>query len=721
MARYVKSGTVNTVQEINSELEKIATAQDEFLTRNGETPNEMKAPLDMNSNRILNTPSPTLPSDLVRLSDLESLGGSNNTIIFDNKVKAFNTFTEIKNETFQAGDIVVTYGYEEIGDCPQRNHIVKTVAQHRLDIGVSDWQPLGRLDALLEGKTTPASETDLVAIFKSTNGRITTRQCGSPYGASPSLTRLALAEGASRDNLEIVFDDADYQLASTNHDGDLFGRPINLNGNITRFSAGNTGGLQNGFLKLQDTWGDLQTRIRHVDAIYQANQSNIKSEKRWFFEVIESDINAVSGGLINTFRKCEKSKYWVVESIITQNPSGIATSIDNDCQAWRVGTLSMADFVQAYKYETSATNGTVINSSAPAIGDGNAKTPIPFKQVGTQGDYLEYTLTGAEKEVGILLIYTGSGTLDAHIEIKDINGIVVNETQVSNKSSIKQDEPLVVSLNNPLVGEALTIRVTNRTAVVGSGFLRVAGVGCIVDGQITGFEYDTISYSLFTTGDNKVRTFFNGAQNYAIFESEAGVFGGESHGGETASFQQFLVDGEPLTISNGLKGTCKELSINQETQTLFRVGVFYDTKSQHKFTSYPAAHSFDSSHRFSEGFTSKIAYGGMLTTHSQMNKMVLPELIDSSTHGFPTDGSEKRYEFGKTNYTRIESTLNPFINEMWVNLHGGIYNESTPWWKIGINENDARKFYYGPVSSSCCGEKDLSKQPYGTSTVRVYN
>ena len=73
MARYVKSGTVNTVQEINSELEKIATSQAEFLARDGETPNEMKADLDMNSNRILNVPEPTSSSEPLRLADLERL------------------------------------------------------------------------------------------------------------------------------------------------------------------------------------------------------------------------------------------------------------------------------------------------------------------------------------------------------------------------------------------------------------------------------------------------------------------------------------------------------------------------------------------------------------------------------------------------------------------------------------------------------------------------
>ena len=54
MTRYIKSGSVTRVPEINSELEKIATAQTKFLSRSGEAPNEMLSGLDMNNNKIFN-------------------------------------------------------------------------------------------------------------------------------------------------------------------------------------------------------------------------------------------------------------------------------------------------------------------------------------------------------------------------------------------------------------------------------------------------------------------------------------------------------------------------------------------------------------------------------------------------------------------------------------------------------------------------------------------
>jgi len=70
MARYIKSGSVTRVPEINSELEKIATAQTEFLSRSGEAPNEMLNTLDMNNNRITNLRTPVSATDASRLLDV---------------------------------------------------------------------------------------------------------------------------------------------------------------------------------------------------------------------------------------------------------------------------------------------------------------------------------------------------------------------------------------------------------------------------------------------------------------------------------------------------------------------------------------------------------------------------------------------------------------------------------------------------------------------------
>lgn len=106
MARYVKSGTVNKVQEINSELEKIATSQEDFLSRDGSTPNEMREVLDMNGNRIINLPAPTLPSDILRLADFETLG-TGNTITFDSEIKVFETIADMKAASPDIGDTIL--------------------------------------------------------------------------------------------------------------------------------------------------------------------------------------------------------------------------------------------------------------------------------------------------------------------------------------------------------------------------------------------------------------------------------------------------------------------------------------------------------------------------------------------------------------------------------------------------------------------------------------
>ncbi len=63
------------VQLINDNFQRIVTAVELFLSRNGEAPNQMTAPLDMNSQRIINLPEPAGPNDPARLIDLDDLRG----------------------------------------------------------------------------------------------------------------------------------------------------------------------------------------------------------------------------------------------------------------------------------------------------------------------------------------------------------------------------------------------------------------------------------------------------------------------------------------------------------------------------------------------------------------------------------------------------------------------------------------------------------------------
>ena len=70
MARYKLDGTKLSFGAISTELEKISVSQEDFVSRIGETPNQMESDLDMNNKSILNLPTPTAPTDVVRLQDI---------------------------------------------------------------------------------------------------------------------------------------------------------------------------------------------------------------------------------------------------------------------------------------------------------------------------------------------------------------------------------------------------------------------------------------------------------------------------------------------------------------------------------------------------------------------------------------------------------------------------------------------------------------------------
>ena len=127
MARYTTSGTKTTVAALNTELEKIATSQEDFVSRVGEAANQMESDFDMNSNKILNLPNPVDPTDVVRLKDLALSGGKSaitvnsvglvgsvvadvNQTIFTSEEQAFYIVRDSNSYTAQVGDATLTNG-----------------------------------------------------------------------------------------------------------------------------------------------------------------------------------------------------------------------------------------------------------------------------------------------------------------------------------------------------------------------------------------------------------------------------------------------------------------------------------------------------------------------------------------------------------------------------------------------------------------------------------
>lgn len=72
--------TDSTSTLINQNSAEIETKSDTFLSRNGATPNEMLADLDMNGNQILNLSAPASGTEPVRLQDLNTIIGGGTII-----------------------------------------------------------------------------------------------------------------------------------------------------------------------------------------------------------------------------------------------------------------------------------------------------------------------------------------------------------------------------------------------------------------------------------------------------------------------------------------------------------------------------------------------------------------------------------------------------------------------------------------------------------------
>lgn len=73
------------VATLESNFDKIETAIENTISRDGTSPNQMLSPLDMNSNRIINLSSPQGDNDAVRLIDLRAFDPGESTFGYLNK------------------------------------------------------------------------------------------------------------------------------------------------------------------------------------------------------------------------------------------------------------------------------------------------------------------------------------------------------------------------------------------------------------------------------------------------------------------------------------------------------------------------------------------------------------------------------------------------------------------------------------------------------------
>ena len=95
-----------SAEALTQNFEAIEAALENTLSRDGTSPNQMEAELDMNSNRIINLPAPLSPTEPVRLADLEGVSG----LVLDEALSGDADYTDTETAPLKVQDESKTDG-----------------------------------------------------------------------------------------------------------------------------------------------------------------------------------------------------------------------------------------------------------------------------------------------------------------------------------------------------------------------------------------------------------------------------------------------------------------------------------------------------------------------------------------------------------------------------------------------------------------------------------
>ncbi|THB18702.1 hypothetical protein E6R27_21880, partial [Providencia sp. MGF014] len=350
------------------------------------------------------------------------------------------------------------------------------------------------------------------------------------------------------------------------------------------------------------------------------------NEKRMAIEIINSDPNSI--GQINTYRKT-KSGWWLRERLVTGGYSGGDSLPNNGCPVWRLGQSFIAPHLLTMKSSLSARSETGITSYSMIprqFINGNNKNSVKFHQIqggGTGTLFVEFETNTKSNYINVLLAGTASTNSAIKAEVMLGDKILSTETVDSTTNSASLST-FIYQLKNPRPGESLKVRFTTT----GNAWAYIAGINAIFDTDISD-DIDTINYAIYNQ-KYLIRPTQTGAMCYVFKEQESGLFGGESHGGETPSLQKVIVDNKEATLENNTMFSCESFRVIQETQIKWSETKKIDCYTEHRFNS-DGTHEFIGSFVPTEGLKVSTAYCPMFTVNSTYyRKIKLPEFVNMS-------------------------------------------------------------------------------------------
>ncbi|CAB5642857.1 hypothetical protein [Providencia rettgeri] len=379
---------------------------------------------------------------------------------------------------------------------------------------------------------------------------------------------------------------------------------------------------------VQETLNYITIEHEAVMALFPCSLMSF-SRKRIAIEVIESD-PLLGVGEINTYRQT-KSGWWVRERIITGQYSGGDSLPDNNCPVWRLGQLFICTHLLTLKSKLSGSSGSVstYEFTPDQFKLGDNKNKVKFHQLqGSSGGYVEFETNTKNKDIGIL--YASTPTTENPLVVSIYAGdVLLQETEIVATAGVGDTfETVLTYVNNPRPSSLIKIRIHNKS----ERYCYVAGINAEFDKDISD-DIDSIYWSIFNTTSGKViRPTQTGAMCYVFREESTGLFGGESHGGEVPSLQQFIVDNRERVLKSGEMFSCESFRVVQETQIKWNDTAKINCFTEHRFNS-DGTHEFTGSFIPSPNFKASLAYCPMFTVdYDYFKKIKTPEFYNLASY-----------------------------------------------------------------------------------------
>lgn len=215
-----------SVTVLNQNFAAIETALENTLSRDGSTPNQMTADLDMNSNRILNLPAPGDVKEPARLQDILDASGSLNSTNASLVTAAATTNNAGVTVQAQLNNLGESTGAASVGNTPAGN-ISATTVQAAINELDSEKQPLDATLTALAGTLTAANKIPYATALD-TAGELDFKDEDDMVSNSATAIPSQQSVKAYADNIFTVGDFSPVLNASTNLNGPAFGSPANI-------------------------------------------------------------------------------------------------------------------------------------------------------------------------------------------------------------------------------------------------------------------------------------------------------------------------------------------------------------------------------------------------------------------------------------------------------------------------------------------------------------